>query len=184
MAGETIKPQALHTANGDIPVGFLTVYKRSNKNIMVDNTDLEYMDTRERGAYKKIARSEHKFPETTVSPTLNPVVARYLVSGEKIVQIDDSDPEWQEIMNSFAPNLNITHRGQYGLDFIRRMDNIKRGMQDNDGQIQTYNLTKDQLGKMQLPVDRQFHSGIKQIKKVSAQMPQISYIMQHSVDIG
>lgn len=83
MAGETVKPQSLHTSSGDIPVGFLTVYKGNKKNIIVDNVELESMDTSMPGAFRELAQKNKLNPETAITPTLNPVVARYLVSGDK-----------------------------------------------------------------------------------------------------
>jgi len=159
MAGETIKPQFLHTANGDIPVGFLTVYKRNAKNIMLDNLDLESMDTRDRAAFKHLVTKQQKFPETALSQSLNPVVARYMVSGDKIVQIDETDKDWHEIMDYFTPDLNVTHADAYGHHFIQRLDNINLEKQKNRGTVKPHDLNPEQLEKMVLPPAKQFGLG-------------------------
>ncbi len=183
MAGETIKPQFLRTSNGDIPVGFLTVYKRNAKNVMLDNVGLEAMDSRPHGEFKRQVQDNKNFSETAVSRNLNPVVARYMISGNKIVRIDDNDTAWREIMNHFGPDLTVTHTGEYGAQFIRRLDNIKREMHDNNGVIPTYNLTREQLDKMTLSADGQFNKGTEVIKKLSDKTVPMSVVKKQQVEM-
>lgn len=100
-----------------------------------------------------------------------------------MVKIDDTDPKWQEIMNYFAPDLTVTHTGTYGKKFIRRLDNIKHEMDENNGVVQTYDIPNAIMEKISLPMSQNFAKGSHKIKRISNINSQIVHTVSPSAEL-
>lgn len=150
--------------------GFLSVYKRSKKNLMFGNLGLESIED----AYDTKNRlSQGNFLETQLNPEDNPLVERYLTINNQFIKIDENDPEWKDILDFFAPNMNAVYgtnvRGAY-MPLQNKMQKLRQEYASNDGKINTYDFTPEQIHKMGMQHDKK--SFIKGIEKAAARSAQ------------
>lgn len=154
--GLTIDNSYLKTHGGKV-VGVVSVFKNSKRNIVVGDQTLEGIKP---GELLKDTITEHQNSETILSPVNNPLVARYLIAGDKMALVDDNDPVWRKILDGLAPDLSKTYefaipgrmgvRGNlgYGADFLRLLDRLRLEVEMNDGQVKTHDIDMETLTKM------------------------------------
>lgn len=177
--GKTMNSQHLLHVN-NYNVGFVTVFKNSKRNIFVSDINLETMGKNKHLKPSiKINQMMNHVNETIISPHNNPVVARYMVVGNKMVKIDDNDEKWREIMDFMAPDLNMTHitsfnkeqagptQTTHGQALIQRIQNIQNEI-ENTGSITTYDIPDENLQKLgyKSPTE-QFINGTNKINQMS-----------------
>lgn len=97
----------LNKLDEEINIGFISVYKKSNKNIMFSNFGIEKI--RHDGTMKRYKNDDpNERQESLVFPQTNPVVATYMVTsfaGGYAIPVDLSDPDWREFVDCFAPDI-------------------------------------------------------------------------------
>lgn len=104
IAGQTMDFESIrHKLDGYV-VGMVTVFESSLHNRMVPDLDLENISSKKGWTYRR-----HPVQETCVNPQDNKIVARYVIVGEKMLQVDENDDKWKLILDYFAPNLETTH---------------------------------------------------------------------------
>lgn len=165
--GGTMNPEYLFKL-GNNTVGVVTVFKNSKRNLELSDRVLEeYGDRTDKQHNLKdnAANTKKSTIETIVSPHNNPIVARYMVVGDKMVLIDDQDPTWCQIMDAMAPDMTTTHI--YGLpaataksfytegwQFIDRLNALEQDKKQN-GHVTTYDISPEILAKMGYRTPRQ-----------------------------
>ena len=172
VTGRTMNTAYLLSVN-NYTVGFVTVFQNSKRNIMTTDRGLEDLKDKRHLKHETNAAAKTSFHETAVSPHNNPIVARYMIVGDKMVLIDDQDAQWREIMDAMAPDLKMTHtygansnhaavdytQSQHGLMFINRILSISNPPQTYDipdnimqqlGYKKTTNAEKFQAGSARL----------------------------------
>ena len=143
VAGKTMKADHLPRING-IKLGFVTVFERSPRNIMVGNTNLESITGVD---YIKEKKDKDKNnPETLLNPSDNKIVKRYITYDGKMYEIDEKDPEWHEILDFYAPELYKTYKDDYLT--CNRIENLQKDYHNAGNQTKTYDLTPEQLAQM------------------------------------
>lgn len=97
----------LNKLDEEINIGFISVYKKSNKNIMFSNFGIEKI--RHDGTMKRYKNDDpNERQESLVFPQTNPVVATYMVTSfldGYAIPVDLSDPDWREFVDCFAPDI-------------------------------------------------------------------------------
>lgn len=97
----------LNKLDEEINIGFISVYKKSNKNIMFSNFGIEKI--RHDGTMKRYKNDDpNERQESLVFPQTNPVVETYMVTsfaGGYAIPVDLSDPDWREFVDCFAPDI-------------------------------------------------------------------------------
>lgn len=97
----------LNKLDEEINIGFISVYKKSNKNIMFSNFGIEKI--RHDGTMKRYKNDDpNERQESLVFPQTNPVVATYMVTSfldGYALPVDLSDPDWREFVDCFAPDI-------------------------------------------------------------------------------
>ena len=154
--GLTMDNSYLNTHGGKV-VGVVSVFKNSKRNIVVWDQTLEGIKP---GELLKGQITVHQNSETILSPVNNPLVARYLIAGDKMALVDDNDPVWRKILDGLAPDLSKTYefaipgrmgvRGNlgYGVDFLRLLDRLRLEVEMNGGQVKTHDMDMETLTKM------------------------------------
>lgn len=154
--GLTIDNSYLKTHGGKV-VGVVSVFKNSKRNIVVWDQTLEGIKP---GKLLKGQITDHQSSETILSPVNNPLVARYLIAGDKMALVDDNDPDWRKILDGLAPDLSVTYefgipntkgvRGNlgYGADFLRLLERLKVEVKMNGGRVKTHDMDMETLTKM------------------------------------
>ncbi len=131
LSGSSIKGKTL----GDQKVGFLNVYQDSAKNLYMPDESMERLaDTRLSDLVTEPIKRAGVGPETLLTPQNNPLIDRYINVNGNLYKIDETDPEWGLILDSFAPDLSKTYNPQ----MLERIENVKSGMVD--GVVQTYDI--------------------------------------------
>lgn len=172
VAGMTMSTESMVQIDGHA-VGFVTVFKGSKRNLMFGDRTLEEVKVNKE---LKAHLSRHvSVRETVVSPVDNPVIARYMVVGDKMLLIDENDKDWRMIMDGMAPDLEQTHvRGipqkfrsgeqeLHGLGFLRRIRRWQQEINEN-GQVTTYDIPSAGIKAMG------FHSPAGQYKDATKQL--------------
>lgn len=114
-------------------VGFLNVYKNSDKNVFYNNATIE--DLSDDILKNPLSSSgASNIPETLITPQDNPVIDRYIVVNDGYFKLENDNEIDRLVMDAFAPDLSKT----YNADMIRRIENVESGM--TNGVPQTYNL--------------------------------------------
>lgn len=140
-------------------VGFVSVYKNSPRNLLVDDMALEEKTIGK--DFKNAANDAQKtwVKETIVSPHNNPLVERYMVVGDKMVRIDENDTEWRQILDAMAPDLARTHiagtevyksgphQKIHGQKFLQRLNTLAIEYEQN-GTVKTHDIPQEILEKM------------------------------------
>ena len=177
--GRTMDTTRLLHING-YNVGFVTVFKNSKRNIFVSDIQLETMEkNKQLKATINVSKIMGRVDETIISPQNNPVVARYMIVGQKAVKIDDNDEKWREIMDFMAPDLNMTHitsfnkeqadptQTTHGQALIQRIQDIQKEL-EKTGSITTYDVPDENLQKLGYKSTKEkFTGGINKIKQKS-----------------
>ena len=159
IAGNTMNTDLFLLKYNGLVVGVITVFQNSKRNINLNNSALE--DASDKRDLKNKAKHPI-FQETIVSPHNNPIVARYLAIGDRVVLIDDNDDTWREILDYMAPNMEATHiygmkrqhygtvrQDYHGKQFLQRMDKLAHEISESDnGQVNTHDLPPEILEKM------------------------------------
>lgn len=132
IKGETMNFEFIrHKLDGYV-VGMVTVFERSSNNIMVSDLDLENISSKDKDG---LQYNNHPVKETCVNPQDNKIVARYVIVGGKMLQVDENDDEWKLILDYFAPDLERTHisgpnkthmnaQQYHGRMFVNRINSI------------------------------------------------------------
>lgn len=144
-AGDTMNPADLPTIqlNGEtVYVGFLSVFSGAHR--------LNYQGDgffEEANFYDAYNYPLKNVPETVVSKAKNPLVARYMVlrgyKTECVLEIDENDPTWHNILNFFAPDMKKTFSTD--LTHGQQLTNL---LEQYGTPPKTYDLTDEQLKQM------------------------------------
>ena len=130
IKGETMNFEFIrHKLDGYV-VGMVTVFERSPNNKMVSDLGLENISSKHDLPY-----NNHPVQETCVNPQDNKIVARYVIVGGKMLQVDENDDEWKLILDYLAPDLERTHiygpnkthmnaQQYHGRMFVNRINSI------------------------------------------------------------
>ena len=127
---------------GNRRVGFLNVYKNSDKNVFYNNATIEDLSD---DVLKNPLSSPgaSNIPETLITPQDNPIVDRYITTnGKFFTKLDENDEVHKLIMDAMAPDLSKT----YNSEMLQRIENIKSGM--TNGVPQTYNLPENVMNSV------------------------------------
>ncbi|MBE6461782.1 MAG: hypothetical protein E7006_02985 [Alphaproteobacteria bacterium] len=164
--GGTMNPEYLFKL-GNNTVGVVTVFKNSKRNLELSDRVLEeYGDRTDKQHNLKdnAANTKKSTIEMIVSPHNNPIVARYLVVRDRMVPIDENDPQWHEILDFMAPDMKRTHihglpaTAKYfyteGTQFIKRLNALEQDKKQN-GHVTTYDISPEILAKMGYRTPRQ-----------------------------
>lgn len=102
-----LSAEIMDKLNKPIYIGFISVYKKSNKNIMLRNFGVERVGADRTHNIKRNKNDDpNEHQETLVFPQTNPVVATYMVTSDiDAVPIDLNDPDWREFVDCFAPDV-------------------------------------------------------------------------------
>lgn len=165
--GGTMNPEYLFKL-GNNTVGVVTVFKNSKRNLELSDRVLEKYGNRtdkQHNLKDNAANTKKPTIETIVSPHNNPIVARYLVVRDRMVPIDENDPQWHEILDFMAPDMKRTHihglppataKHFYteGTQFIDRLNALEQDKKQN-GHVTTYDISPEILAKMGYRTPRQ-----------------------------
>lgn len=129
------------------PIGLLTVFERSPRNVTVHNTELEsiYSATNFKIRIQSGRNETFNFSETLLNPDDNKIVSRYIAYDGILIKINEQDPEWLSVLDYFAPNLHTTYGNSNTTNRIKNLENEYRSSQNTTN---TYDLTPEQLEKM------------------------------------
>lgn len=190
IAGKTMNNDNLLKINNH-NVGFITVFQNDKHNIMVHDMSLEKIDTNKK-LKQLINKNNAHVNETVLSQKNNPIIARFMIIGDKITQIDENDKKWQTIMDYMAPDLSKTHihginqlhtnilkQQTHGAQLLQRIQEIE-SEQERTKKIKTYDISNEILTKMgHIKNITQFEQGAKKLKLAPTKTltPAQSYII-------
>lgn len=130
------------------PIGLLTVFERSPRNVTVRNIELESIYSANDFKIRiQSGRNEtFNFSETLLNPDDNKIVSRYIAYDGILIKINEQDPEWLSVLDYFAPNLHTTY-GTHS-NTTNRIKNLENEYRSSQNTTNTYDLTPEQLAQM------------------------------------
>lgn len=171
VAGKTLPHHRIPTLNfhdQQCNIGVLSVYKKSDSNIMFENMGLESEITDKPHERYNITGLNH---ETQLDADLNPLIARYFVLGDRLILIDENDQEWDTILNYFAPRLSALYNYEYGKNLgilLNRIEKQREQYRQNNNKTITHDMTPDQMEKMGIELkSEQFKEATTRIKSIN-----------------
>lgn len=171
VAGKTMPHHRIPTLNfhgQECNIGVLSVYKKSDSNIMFENLGLESKITDEPHAHYNITGLNH---ETQLDADLNPLIARYFVLGDRLILIDENDPDWNIILNYFAPRLSALYNYENGKNLgilLNRIEKQREQYRQNNNKTITHDMTPEQMKKMGIELkSEQFKEATTRIKSIN-----------------
>ena len=171
VAGKTMPHHRIPTLNfhgQQCNIGVLSVYKKSNSNIMFENMGLESEITDKPHEYYNTTGQNH---ETQLDADLNPLIDRYFVLGDRLILIDENDPDWNIILNYFAPRLSALYNYENGKNLGILLDRIEKQREQyrqNNNKTITHDMTPEQMKKMGIELkSEQFKEATTRIKSIN-----------------
>ena len=171
VAGKTMPRDRIPTLNfhgKKCNIGVLSVYKKSDSNIMFKNLGLESAITDNPCEHYNITGQNH---ETQLDADLNPLIARYFVLGDRLILIDEDDPKWNIILNYFAPRLSALYNNENGKNLCTLLSRIKKQREQyrqNNNKTITHDMTPEQMKKMGIELkSEQFKEATTRIKSIN-----------------
>ena len=171
VAGKTMPHHRIPTLNfhgQQCNIGVLSVYKKSDSNIMFENLGLESEITDKPHEYYNITGLNH---ETQLDADLNTLIDRYFVLGDRLILIDEDDPKWNIILNYFAPRLSALYNYENGKNLGILLDRIEKQREQyrqNNNKTITHDMTPEQMKKMGIELkSEQFKEATTRIKSIN-----------------
>ena len=171
VAGKTMPHHRIPTLNfhgQQCNIGVLSVYKKSDSNIMFENLGLESAITDKPYERYNTSNLNH---ETQLDADLNPLIARYFVLGDRLILIDEKDSKWNTILNYFAPRLSALYNNEYGKNLhilLNRIEKQREQYRQNNNKTITHDMTPDQMEKMGIELkSEQFKEATTRIKSIN-----------------
>ena len=188
--GLTMMSDIFFRYDGDI-VGVVSVFEKSGWEFAVSDKGLETYTTME-SLLQRVSGREND--ETIVSPVNNPLVARYLIIGtERMLKIDENDPEWHEILDALAPDLSVTHRGglpgwykirancdTHGLNFLGMLEKLRLEVAEH-GKLQTHDISPEQMEYMGFQKKSTAHFDPAR-QKITGRTPSANMVDQNTLE--